>query len=84
MMSFCRGYYPRGGGEIHLTTIPAPFLKAVQLTARGEITQVEGRAFVAGALPVKVQYEIMYAAVQVHRCLSERLLRGWHDQLLGY
>jgi RNA 3'-terminal phosphate cyclase (ATP) len=51
-----RGYYPRGGGEIHLTTAPAPFLKAVQLTVRGEIAQIEGRAFVAGVLPVKVQY----------------------------
>lgn len=60
-----RGYYPRGGGEIHLTTAPAPFLKAVQLTVRGEIAQIEGRAFVAGVLPVKVAERMAQSATKI-------------------
>lgn len=49
-----RGYYPKGGGELQLSTKPVPFIKAVQITDRGEVTEVRGRAFVAGVLPVKV------------------------------
>lgn len=54
----CRGYYPRGGGEIKLLTSPVVFLEALQMTERGELIQVEGRAFVAGALPMKVLFNV--------------------------
>ncbi|XP_022097179.1 RNA 3'-terminal phosphate cyclase-like [Acanthaster planci] len=49
-----RGYYPKGGGEIQVRTTPIPCLQPVDITDVGRVTKVEGRAFVAGVLPVKI------------------------------
>lgn len=52
---FCtRGYYPKGGGEIHVTVNPVKQLKPLQLLQRGTLSKITGRAYVAGVLPFKV------------------------------
>lgn len=50
----CRGFYPRGGGEVIVEATPISLLRNIELLDRGNIIQVTGRAFVAGTLPVKV------------------------------
>lgn len=49
-----RGYYPKGGGEVVLHMSPVKELSPINLTERGTVTKIYGRAFVAGALPIKV------------------------------
>jgi len=49
-----RGYYPRGGGEVHIRVKPVTELKAVTLTESGHVVRIWGWAFVAGSLPIKV------------------------------
>lgn len=51
----CRGYYPKGGGEVVVTAQPLKELQPVSMTDRGNITKIHGRAFVAGVLPFKVK-----------------------------
>lgn len=52
---FCtRGYYPKGGGEIHVTVNPVKQLKPLVLLQRGTLSKITGRAYVAGVLPFKV------------------------------
>lgn len=48
-----RGYYPKGGGEVVVTSHPSSCLVAVPdaLTERGEVVRVYSRSFVAGNLP---------------------------------
>ncbi|KIJ29887.1 hypothetical protein M422DRAFT_187819 [Sphaerobolus stellatus SS14] len=50
-----RGYYPKGGGEV---TVIVPHasgpLLALNLTSRGAVTAVRGRAYVAGSLPMRL------------------------------
>ena len=52
--SCTRGYYPKGGGEIHVTVNPIKQLKPLQLLQRGLLSKITGRAYVAGVLPFKV------------------------------
>lgn len=49
-----RGYYPKGGGEVVAKVNPVKELSPVNMTERGNITKIYGRAFVAGVLPFKV------------------------------
>ena len=52
---FCtRGYYPKGGGEIHVTVNPVKQLKPLQLLQRGTLSKITGCAYVAGVLPFEV------------------------------
>lgn len=53
-----RGFYPRGGGEVHMTihqlsnnTFPLP---PIRLTKRGDIVGVTVRAFTAGNCPISM------------------------------
>ncbi|KAK7101137.1 RNA 3'-terminal phosphate cyclase-like [Littorina saxatilis] len=62
-----RGYYPKGGGEVVTTSFPCKVLKATEITDRGSVTRIFGRAFVAGVLPIKVAHAMAQSA--------ERLLR---------
>lgn len=50
-----RGYYPKGGGEVVVKVTPVKELSPINMTERGNITKIYGRAFVAGVLPFKVQ-----------------------------
>lgn len=58
-----RGYYPKGGGEVQfsLLTIQGP-LPAVDLTERGPIKSVSGKAYVAG-LPRSLAEQMRTAAI---------------------
>lgn len=52
---FSRGFYPRGQGEVSLEVKPIlKPLKPVDITDFGELVSVQGIAYVAGALPIKV------------------------------
>lgn len=50
-----RGYFPRGGGEVHIRVQPVKQLKAVNLIESGRVVRIRGWAFVAGSLPIKVK-----------------------------
>ncbi|NXN99905.1 RTCA cyclase, partial [Rhinopomastus cyanomelas] len=59
-----RGYYPKGGGEVIVQMSPVKELSPINLTERGAVTKIYGRAFVAGALPIKVAKDMSAAAVR--------------------
>lgn len=52
--TFYRGYYPKGGGEVIVRMSPIKQLNPINITDRGSVTKIYGRAFVAGVLPFKV------------------------------
>ncbi|XP_073700624.1 RNA 3'-terminal phosphate cyclase [Garra rufa] len=62
-----RGYYPKGGGEVVLKVNPVKELSPVNMTERGNITKIYGRAFVAGVLPFKLAKDMSTAAVRTIR-----------------
>lgn len=58
-----RGYYPKGGGEVFVRTNPIKgHLAPVEMIECGQITQITGRSFVAGVLPIKVAHAMADAA----------------------
>uniref|UniRef100_A0A673IWD3 RNA 3'-terminal phosphate cyclase n=1 Tax=Sinocyclocheilus rhinocerous TaxID=307959 RepID=A0A673IWD3_9TELE len=61
------GYYPKGGGEVVLKVNPVKELSPINLTERGNITKIYGRAFVAGVLPFKLAKDMSTAAVRTIR-----------------
>uniref|UniRef100_A0A8V5G4P5 RNA 3'-terminal phosphate cyclase n=2 Tax=Melopsittacus undulatus TaxID=13146 RepID=A0A8V5G4P5_MELUD len=65
-----RGYYPQGGGEVVIHISPVKELSPINLTERGIVTKIYGRAFVAGALPIKLAKEMSAAAV---RCIRKEI-----------
>ncbi|XP_044288504.1 RNA 3'-terminal phosphate cyclase [Varanus komodoensis] len=65
-----RGYYPRGGGEVIVGMAPVKQLSPIDLTDRGTVTKIHGRAFVAGTLPVKLANDMAAAAV---RCIRKEI-----------
>uniref|UniRef100_A0A672QDT8 RNA 3'-terminal phosphate cyclase n=1 Tax=Sinocyclocheilus grahami TaxID=75366 RepID=A0A672QDT8_SINGR len=62
-----RGYYPKGGGEVVLKVNPGKELSPINMTERGNITKIYGRAFVAGVLPFKLAKDMSTAAVRTIR-----------------
>ncbi|NXC49703.1 RTCA cyclase, partial [Penelope pileata] len=65
-----RGYYPQGGGEVVVHISPVKELSPINLTERGTVTKIYGRAFVAGALPITVAKAMATAAV---RCIRKEI-----------
>ncbi|KAH0618374.1 hypothetical protein JD844_017511 [Phrynosoma platyrhinos] len=65
-----RGYYPKGGGEVTVRMSPVKQLSPITLTDRGTVTKIHGRAFVAGALPIKIAKDMASAAV---RCIRKEI-----------
>nr|XP_032660840.1 RNA 3'-terminal phosphate cyclase isoform X3 [Chelonoidis abingdonii] len=65
-----RGYYPQGGGEVIVRMSPVKQLSPINLTERGTVTKIHGRAFVAGALPIKLAKDMASAAV---RCIRKEI-----------
>jgi RNA 3'-terminal phosphate cyclase (ATP) len=57
----CRGYYPRGGGEVEVTVDPA-HLTQLELDEPGRLLTVEGRAHVAH-LPLSIAERMRTAAI---------------------
>lgn len=64
-----RGYYPQGGGEVIVRMSPVKELSPIDLTERGAVTKIYGRAFVAGALPIKVSAEKSLGSIQLHKSI---------------
>ncbi|XP_012697423.1 RNA 3'-terminal phosphate cyclase [Clupea harengus] len=62
-----RGYYPKGGGELVMKVNPVKELNPINMTARGNITKIYGRAFVAGVLPSKLAKDMSSAALRTIR-----------------
>ncbi|XP_036443052.1 RNA 3'-terminal phosphate cyclase [Colossoma macropomum] len=62
-----RGYYPKGGGEVVAKVNPVKELSPINMTERGNITKIYGRAFVAGVLPFKLAKDMSTAAVRTIR-----------------
>ncbi|XP_033636521.1 RNA 3'-terminal phosphate cyclase-like [Asterias rubens] len=60
-----RGYFPKGGGEIQVRTVPVKQLKAVDMTDRGDLVKIHGRAFVAGVLPIKIAQGMANTATSI-------------------
>ncbi|KAI0822626.1 RNA 3'-terminal phosphate cyclase [Trametes gibbosa] len=59
-----RGYYPKGGGEVHISIPPIRgALPAVTLTERGSVKAVRGRSYVAG-LPKSLAESMRTAAAK--------------------
>ena len=60
-----RGYFPKGGGEVHVSIPPVTEpLPSVTLTERGEIRRVYGRSYVAG-LPKPLAETMCAAAINI-------------------
>ncbi|OSD02787.1 RNA 3'-terminal phosphate cyclase [Trametes coccinea BRFM310] len=60
-----RGYYPKGGGEVHVSVPPARGpLPAITLTERGPVKAVFGRSYAAG-LPKSLAESMRAAATKV-------------------
>ncbi|KZT62757.1 RNA 3'-terminal phosphate cyclase [Calocera cornea HHB12733] len=59
-----RGYWPKGGGELHVS-VPAiqRKLPSISLKDRGKVVSVSGIAYIAGALPQHLVYELRTAAL---------------------
>ena len=49
-----RGYYPKGGGECHITVNPVKELQSINITDFGNVKRFYGKSYVAGTLPIKV------------------------------
>ncbi|PNF30765.1 RNA 3'-terminal phosphate cyclase [Cryptotermes secundus] len=62
-----RGYYPRGGGEVHIRVKPVKQLKAIDLVESGDVVRIWGWAFVAGSLPIKLAHLMADSAIQTLR-----------------
>lgn len=67
LLSACRGYYPKGGGEVRIFSSPLHILAPLDLTSRGELTRVTGRAFVAGTLPIRIAHTMAEEANRLLR-----------------
>ncbi|KAL5965223.1 RNA 3'-terminal phosphate cyclase [Taenia solium] len=63
-----RGYYPRGGGLVHVSVDPiSGKLSPVTLTDMGRVVKITGSAFVTGKVPIKVAEQMASAG---HAILS--------------
>ncbi len=51
-----RGYYPRGGGEVELQVSPVSTLSPINVTLFGSLKRIWGVSYVAGVLPLKVNF----------------------------
>lgn len=49
-----RGYFPKGGGEVHLRIYPIKKLNAVTLLEPGNLVSISGWAYVAGSVNITV------------------------------
>lgn len=58
------GFYPKGGGQITVTTFPIQKVHGVQLTKRGEIKRIRGVSGVSG-LPVSIAERQKNACLQI-------------------
>ena len=70
-----RGYYPRGGGEVHVVVQPwSKPLVPIHLVERGEVVDIYIRSFVAGKVPKHVAIDMAKAAKSVLQALCPNVL----------
>ncbi|XP_031826928.1 RNA 3'-terminal phosphate cyclase [Nomia melanderi] len=60
-----RGYYPKGGGEVHVYVPSGRVLNAVTLMNPGVPTMIHGDSHVAGVVPIKEAYKMAQDAKEV-------------------
>ncbi|KAG7212602.1 hypothetical protein KM043_012895 [Ampulex compressa] len=65
-----RGYYPKGGGEVHLRITPVRNLNAISLTDPGVPRGITGWSYVAGALSINEAHKM---ANDVKTVITEKL-----------
>jgi len=65
-----RGYYPKGGGEVHVDVPAVKSISPIDLTSRGQIEKFTCRSFVAGVLPARIAQEMADAAEKVLKAHS--------------
>lgn len=59
----CRGFFPKGGGEVHVDTTPLPLpLPAINVTERGAVVSVLIRSIYSGRCPRNVAATMASAA----------------------
>ena len=69
-----RGFYPKGGGEVHVQTQAAKVLKPIEMTDFGHVIKIYGTSYVAGVLPYKVSVTCKYQVILVKRQIH---LQNW-------
>ena len=69
-----RGFYPKGGGEVHVQTQAAKVLKPIEMTDFGHVIKIYGTSYVAGVLPYKVSVTCKYQIILVKRQIH---LQNW-------
>jgi len=62
-----RGFFPKGGGVLHVTTEPVASLPAINLTHRGHVVKFSGTALVTHRLPVHIAQRMVDVATRVLR-----------------
>ncbi|XP_069125935.1 RNA 3'-terminal phosphate cyclase-like isoform X1 [Argopecten irradians] len=84
-----RGYFPKGGGEVQITSYPVKCLSPVTFMDVGQVVRIYGRSFVAGALPIKVAH-IMQKCAKDFICqdypntpINIEVLKEPHDMAIG-
>ncbi|XP_043273462.1 RNA 3'-terminal phosphate cyclase-like [Venturia canescens] len=65
-----RGYYPKGGGEVHLKIKPIRSLKAIEMMEPGDPTGISGWSYVAGSVNINEAHRM---AEDAKRIISDRL-----------
>ncbi|XP_034940740.1 RNA 3'-terminal phosphate cyclase [Chelonus insularis] len=53
-----RGYYPKGGGEVHLRVPPIKSLNPIEVLNQGDVTSISGWAYVAGSIHLNEAYQM--------------------------
>lgn len=62
-----RGFFPKGNGEVEVEINPVKEIRPVDMTDFGTLAEIRGKAFVAGALPIKVASSMAREATRILR-----------------
>ncbi|KAL7563398.1 hypothetical protein ACA910_016497 [Epithemia clementina (nom. ined.)] len=77
----CRGYFPRGGGKVHVSVkplAPTQSFQPIRMSERGDVQSIHIRSFHAGKLPRHLAQDMARAA---QRYLEQHGL--WQQPLAG-
>lgn len=69
--SFHRGFFPKGGGEVHLTVDPIRKISPVVIDQPQTLKSVRGVSFVSGTIPMRVIWSSKLLPIKLHfkKCL---------------
>ena len=54
VLYLCRGFYPKGGGEVILTPVITGVVSSFEFMNKGDIVDVEIESYTAGVIPIRV------------------------------